>query len=428
MSPSSSSPDTRWQLADWLVYIQRLHPSEIELGLQRIRLVWAQMGSPALADQVFVVAGTNGKGSIVTYIDAVLRAAGYRVGAYTSPHVRHFSERIQLLGLPADDLELCRAFELVERARGQVSLSFFEYTTLAALWLFAEANLDCVVLEVGLGGRLDAVNIIDANVSVIASIGLDHQAWLGSDLRGIAREKAGVMRVGRPTVIASPHAADLLDDHIAEIGAVAHVADRDYMATVERGKAAWTLTLPNQTLGGLPMPSLAGDVQVGNAAAALVAIHCSGMNVAEQAIRTGLGTAQLAGRIQTVAHRPDVVVDVCHNTDSAQTLARWLRTQPKKRTLAVFGVMKDKDLLSMVEPLQPLVDHWFACAPQLARSLPVADVARDLRSAHCDVRPCDSVASAVNLALAEATASDRVIVIGSFHTADEALAALDQRQ
>lgn len=414
------------QLDDWLEYIQRLHPSEIDLGLQRVRQVWASLGAPKVAPLVVTVAGTNGKGSVVTYVEAILRSAGYRTGAYTSPHVRHFAERVKITGDCVSDASFCAAFERVESARSDQSLSFFEYTTLAALLLFAEAGLDCVILEVGLGGRLDAVNIIDADLAVITSIGRDHEQWLGSDLRGIAKEKAGVVRSGRSVVIADSASAQFLVDPVADKGAEPIIAGLDYqMARQEDG--TWSLTTKDQTYTGLPRPALAGDVQYANAAAAIVAVLRSGLLVDRKSIDEGIGTAHLPGRIQCLGTDPELIVDVCHNADSAAVLARWLESQPKRYTRAVFGVMKDKDLSAMVQVLARHVEHWYACSPKLSRSMSQQQLDLRLADLGCTSTSCDSVAAAVNTAISASHIKDRILIIGSFHTVDEALLALEQR-
>jgi dihydrofolate synthase/folylpolyglutamate synthase len=408
-----------WTLDHWLQHWLAQHPREIVMGLERVRRVWSLLGAPPIADRVFVVAGTNGKGSTVAFLDAMLRAGGYRVGRYTSPHLKRYNERVVLDGVEIGDVDLINAFQRIEHARGDTPLTYFEAGTLAALLIFAESRLDAAVLEVGLGGRLDAVNLIDADVALITSIALDHQELLGTTLDAIAAEKAGVCRSDRPVVIAMPDPPEGLLRSIAEINAQPLRAMIDYRWQQERGRASWTVELPHRRVE-LPLPALQAPVQLRNAAAAIMALACCAdrLPLDDAALRAGLLRARPPGRLQIIAAQPEIVLDVAHNPEAAHALADWLTAHPKS-TRAVFSVLADKDAIDIVRVLESRIAHWHLCglSAQSPRGLEVAELSERLLEVFPDLPvtrhavPDEAFAAASALA----TADSRVLVFGSFY-------------
>ncbi len=420
-------------LGDWLDYQQQVHPAGIALGLERVAAVAARLGLDRPARRVITVAGTNGKGSTVAFIDAIARAAGYRVGAYTSPHLRRYNERIRIDGVEVDDATLIAAFETIEAARGDTPLTYFEFGTLAALLLFERAGLDLAVLEVGLGGRLDAVNLVDADVAVVTTVALDHMDWLGNDRESIGREKAGVFRPQRPAVIGEPVAPASVREHAARIAARPWQIGADFHCEPRFGGGfryrEGTLTLD------LPAPALAARCQPGNACTAIAALRQLGdaLPIADAAWPVGVAGAQVAGRTQRVVHAGiEYVLDVAHNPQAAQQLAGWLRSEPSRgATQAVFAALADKDIPHLVAAMQGAVDAWrlAGLAEVGRRGLAAAALwqqvagllARCLHSRH------GSVTEALLHAEAQAVPGDRIVVFGSFHTVAAALDWLDQR-
>jgi dihydrofolate synthase / folylpolyglutamate synthase len=345
-------------LDDWLDYQQKIHPRDIELGLDRVRAVWLHMGAPPIAKTVITVGGTNGKGSTVAFLEAMLMAGGLRVGTFTSPHVLHYNERVRLCGRDIDDQTLIDAFERIEHARGDIALTYFEFGTLAALWIFAQSELDVAVLEVGLGGRLDAVNIIDADASIVTTVDLDHQDWLGNDVDTIGREKAGIFRKDRPGIIGSIEPPRGLLDEAARIGARLVRAGMEFEVAVSDFRWLW---MSGDVALELPLPALAAPVQMNNAASAIAALHALSDRIVwnPDAIADGVKNASIAARLQRFKKEgaADLVVDVGHNPQAARVLASWLRSNPS-RTVAVFGALSDKDIGSIVAPFAGLIDRW----------------------------------------------------------------------
>ena len=413
-------------LADWLDHQQRVHPRAIALGLDRVREVWKRLGAPSPARLVITVGGTNGKGSTVAFLEAVLRACGLRVGAYTSPHLLRYNERVRIDGEEVDDARLIDAFERIEAARGDIALTYFEYGTLAALLCFAEAGPDVALLEVGLGGRLDAVNIIDADAAIVTTVDLDHQDWLGNDRDSIGREKAGIFRAGRPAIIGMREPPAGLLGEAARIGASLVRADGDFR--VELQGAGW------RWIGGadsveLPQPSLAAAVQIDNAAAAIAALHALRDRIAwnAQAMAVGVGKARVEARLQrfTKPHAAELVIDVGHNPQAARVLADWLHGHPAPgRTLAVFGALADKDVAGIVAPLAPSIGTWFVGG--LDADTPRGLAAGDLRARVASIpgvaiEEHAAIAAALRAAADAATAQDRLLAFGSFFVAAAAL-------
>ncbi len=418
-------------LSDWLDYIERQHFKSIDMSLDRPRAVAERMALPRPARHVVTVGGTNGKGSTVAFVDAIARAAGLSVGTYTSPHLLRYNERVRIDGVEADDASLVAAFEAVEAARtdadGTVTpLTYFEYGTLAALWLFARRDLDLVVLEVGLGGRLDAVNLVDPDVAVITTVDLDHQAWLGDTIEAIGAEKARIARAWKPLVLGDDDPPSSVLGHAYAIGASALRIGCDFFFQLPVDDAAhWTWREVGCELE-LPMPALAAPVQLRNAAVAIAALRALPIELPDAAFAEGVRTARVPARLQRFEHAGvEVVVDVGHNPQAARSLADWLAAAPVDGpTHAVFAVLGDKDVAGVVEALSSRIDRWWLAglADVAARGLDVDGFADTLRetAAAGGVR-CATVDAAIDAALAETPAGGRILVFGSFHTAAAAL-------
>lgn len=376
--------------------------------------------------RAIAVVGTNGKGSTVAMLEACLRAAGYRTGSYTSPHLVVYNERVHLGGVNAPDEALCEAFARIEAARGEVPLTYFEFGTLAAFDLFQRAGVEVAVLEVGLGGRLDAVNGIDADCAVVTSIGIDHTQWLGPTRETIGREKAGVFRRGRPAICADPDPPASIAAAAAAVGATLYQRDRDFFVT--RTGPGWTLRSPHGLRAGLPYPALRGEYQVDNAAGALMALEtlADRLPVSQNHVREGLLSAVVPGRFQVLPGRPLRVLDVAHNPDAVRALATTLRRQAVAgRTLAVFGMLRDKDIVGAARCMKDLVDRWYvtslaasergATAEEIERALAQAGVARPVAK-FADAR------AAYAAARKDAAPADRLVVFGSFYMVGDILA------
>jgi dihydrofolate synthase/folylpolyglutamate synthase len=373
------------------------------------------------------VTGTNGKGSTVAMLEACLRARGYRVGAYTSPHLIRYNERVRLDGREAADAELCDAFAHVESARAATPLTYFEFGTLAAFELFRRAGIEIAVLEVGMGGRLDAVNAIDADVAIVTSVGVDHTAWLGPDREAIGYEKAGVFRRNRPAICGDSHPPESVIQGAARAGAELLRINRDFFAA--RAESGWTWRSGSRAHSGLPPPALRGDHQLNNAACALMALErLSGrFPVDPSHIRAGLGHAVVPGRFQVLPGRPLTVLDVAHNPDAAAALAATLGQQlTDGRTLAVVGMLKDKDIVGVARALRPLIDRWYAATLHTPRGAAAADIVAALAPAGvtATAQTFDTVRAAYAAARADAEEPDRIVVFGSFYTVGDILTAL----
>lgn len=418
-------------LEQWLARLEQAHPRGIELGLERVGAVWHALGAPRPARRVITVGGTNGKGSTVAFIEAAARACGWRVGTYTSPHLLRYNERIRIDGREVADADIVAAFRRIEAARGGTSLTYFEFGTLAAFLLLARADLDLAVLEVGLGGRLDAVNLVDADVAVVTTVALDHQAWLGPSRVHIAREKAAIARPGRPLLAGERDAEPALLESAAAIGAPVLRLGADFdVEAVERGRLRFRPPGPGP-VAAVPMPPLplAAHVQADNAATALAALVALGAGLDLERAAAGLAQARLPGRLQRLASAPDVVVDVGHNPQAAQVLAGWLASHQDGRvTHAVFAALADKDIAGIVTPLRDMVRHWHLAGlgPAGGRGLAVDELVQRVHTALPDAcldRHAD-VAEALAHAKLAAGRDGRVLVFGSFLTVAAALRAL----
>ncbi|HEX8010131.1 MAG TPA: bifunctional tetrahydrofolate synthase/dihydrofolate synthase [Casimicrobiaceae bacterium] len=418
-------------LAAWLAYLETLHPKAIALGLERVRAVYARLAiGPACP--VATVGGTNGKGSTSTFLERMLTAGGYRVGLYTSPHLLRYNERVRVAGTDASDSELCTAFEAVEFVRQDTPLTYFEFGTLAALWLFARARLDAWVLEVGLGGRLDAVNIVDSDVAVVTTIAVDHTDYLGPTREDIGREKAGIFRAGRVAICADPDPPATLVAHAAAIGARLLRLGADFGYAVQGPQ--WRYFGPGGARHGLPHPALRGSYQLANAAAALTALDAlrDRLPVGMGAVREALVGIELPGRFQVLPGRPVTVLDVAHNPQAASAFADNLAGMGfHPRTLAVFGIMADKDIDAVIGALRVRVDEWFVATLPPPRGATAKLLTERMRSAGVRseaIHAFDDPGAAYCAARGIAAEADRIIIFGSFLTVAAALAQARDRR
>ncbi|MEW6645599.1 MAG: bifunctional tetrahydrofolate synthase/dihydrofolate synthase [Pseudomonadota bacterium] len=410
----------------WLAWQETLHPSAIDLGLERVAAVLHRLHPAPPPFAVITVGGTNGKGSTVAMLDAILRAGGYRVGAYTSPHLLRYNERVRLDGNVVDDAALCTAFERIDQARGDISLTYFEFGTLAALDIFWQGGVDVAILEVGMGGRLDAVNVLDADVALVTTVDIDHAQWLGDTREAIAFEKAGIYRAGRPAVYGSVDVPHSLRQHAAAIGARLYCYGMDFGATPEG--EGWRWWGGGQERHALPLPALRGRSQLQNAAGVLMALAAVAhrLPLDQAQIRAGLLAATLPGRFQIQPGEVVRILDVAHNPQAAAELAANLAAMPcAGRTLAVVGMLADKDMAGALGQLRDAIDHWYAAALQVPRGATTAQLTAALAAAGAGaerVTACGDVAAALAQAQAAARAGDRIVVFGSFYTVAEALA------
>ncbi|MYZ44862.1 bifunctional tetrahydrofolate synthase/dihydrofolate synthase [Schauerella aestuarii] len=427
------TPQVSDSLSTWLSYLEHLHSRSIDLGLERVRKVADRLGLASSAVKI-VVGGTNGKGSTCAMLEAMLLAAGYKVGVYTSPHLIHFNERARVNGVSASDAALTAAFAEVEQARGDTGLTYFEFTTLAVLRLFAGQQLDAIVLEVGLGGRLDAVNIVDADCAIVTSVDLDHMDWLGDTRELIGFEKAHIFRTGKPAICSDPVPPQTLLDHAAAIGADLWLFGRDFNYSGDRQQ--WGFGGRNQRRNALAYPALRGANQLLNASAALAALESlrDRLPVPQQAVRVGLSQATLPGRFQILPGQPTIVLDVAHNPHAAAVLAQNLDNMAYfPYTHAVFGMLDDKDVAGVVARMGKRIDHWYCptlvgprgvtgqvLADRVAAALP--PVGKEDEAA--TLAAFDDVAAAVAAAQKRAGEGDRIVIFGSFLTVAAALTAL----
>ena len=385
------------------------------------------MGLRRPAFTAITITGTNGKGSTTVMCETILRRAGYRVGAYTSPHLIAYNERIRIDGRNVSDDDLCAAFERIEAARGSVPLTYFEFGTIAAFDLFQAAKIDVAVLEVGMGGRLDAVNAIDSDAAIVTAVDIDHTAWLGHTREAIGYEKAGIFREGRPAICGDPNPPAIIAAETARIGAKLLQFKRDFF--VERSGTEWTWRCGERLRAGLPYPSLRGDYQMCNAACALTALEtlADRFPVTQADVREGLISGVIPGRFQVLPGRPVRVLDVAHNAQAARSLAATLKQQRVEgRTLAVIGMLKDKDIVSVIGPLAEVVDRWYPATLHTPRGATAAQLIESLVAAGvpAPVQGYDDVHQAHAAAQREATEADRIVVFGSFHTVGDILAGL----
>jgi len=411
---AGTPPDT---LDGWLSHIDAVHPRTIAMGLERVSAVRQAMNL-APAFPLIIVGGTNGKGSACAMLEAILHHAGYRTGCYTSPHLLRYNERVRIAREEVSDAALVEAFGRVEAARGEIPLTYFEFGTLAAVWLFAAARVDVAILEVGLGGRLDAVNAFDADCAMVMSVDIDHVEYLGDSREQIGFEKAGIMRSGRPAICADPDPPRSLVDHARATGAVLLQTGADFGYQGDR--LQWRYWGPGGSRHGLPHPALRGSFQLGNAAACIAALDAlrPRLVVTQGDIRAGLLHAENPGRFQVLPGRPTVILDVAHNPHAAHALAANLSQMPRSgRVIAVFGMLRDKDMAGVVQVLAGRITHWFVAGLDVARGADSKTLHAVLGSAGITaVSSCSSIEKAYVLACEMATEDDKIVVFGSFHT------------
>jgi dihydrofolate synthase/folylpolyglutamate synthase len=418
-------------LPEALAYQQRAHGRAMDLGLERVREVALRLGLLEKRCPVAIVGGTNGKGSTASLLAALLRAGGARVGLFTSPHLVRYNERVQIDGVEADDATLLRAFERIESARGAVTLTFFEYNTLAALDVFRDAAVSAMVLEVGLGGRLDATNIIDADVALLCSVGFDHRDWLGDTLEQIGAEKAGIFRTAQPVVLGSADMPQSVWQTAQALRCRTLTAGREFCARIAGdgyGGESWDYEAGPWSLSGLPAPALAGAIQYGNAASALSALNVLSAPppITHAQVARALRAVRLPGHFQIVPGEVEWILDVAHNEPAAKVLARALAARRVEgRTIAVAGMLADKDAAAVAAALDAAIDHWLlASITDEPRGLSAAALQQRLPVLRSPLELTENVAAACARARALARPRDRVIVLGSFHVVGPALSWL----
>lgn len=409
-------------LDGWLAQLEKAHPAAIELGLERVaRVRDALKLHPEFP--VILVGGTNGKGSTCAFLESILRAQGYKTGLYTSPHLLRYNERIRIDGMAAADDEITAGLLAVEAARGEVSLTYFEHGTLGAVWQFVQAEVDVAILEVGLGGRLDAVNVFEPAASIVTTVDLDHQAWLGDTREKIGFEKAGIFRAGRPAICGEADPPQSLLDHAMAIGARLLRAGRDF--SFERANGGWHFHMGDTHLTGLPPPALSGAYQLANAAAALAALSelAEVLPVSLAAIHAGLTDAHVPGRFQRIPGPIEIVLDVAHNPQAARALARTLLNEPADaKTYAVFALLSDKDAEGVINAVKDCFDGWFVAGLSGERAQDGEVLAALVsRQVSVQVEVFDAPLTALRAARLRATEGDRIVVFGSFYTVAEVL-------
>jgi dihydrofolate synthase/folylpolyglutamate synthase len=424
-------------LADWLSYLESLHPKTIALGLERV----AQVKQRLKLDPNFpiiVVGGTNGKGSVCAMLESMLHAAGYKVGCYTSPHLLHYNERVRIGKQQASDAELCASFEKIEQVRGDISLTYFEFGTLAAMQCFIEHKVDVAILEVGLGGRLDAVNIFDSDCAVVTSVDIDHTDYLGDTREQIAFEKAGIFRSARVAVFGDLDMPEKIAAEALRIGASLWRLGQEFGFEVGRATpdaagiarptvdGQWNFFGSSGKRHALPYPALRGAFQLHNASAALAALDAlkEKLPVSMEAVRRGLVEVQLAGRFQLVPGRPTLILDVAHNPHAARSLAQNLSNLPPAKTFAVFAMLKDKDMAGVAAALDTHIDTWLVAGIAVPRGATAAELAQVLQDTGVrgDIQTFGNIAGALQHAYNAAGENDRIAAFGSFYTVAEAMA------
>ena len=375
-------------LEEWLLWQESLHWTTIDFGLDRLREVASKLQIiDDLPFTIITVGGTNGKGSTVAMLDAMLQSEGYQTGTYTSPYLYRYNERIKILGEECSDELICDAFAAIDKTRGDISLTYFEFATLAAMWIFKQQSIQVALLEVGMGGRLDAVNLWDANAAIITSIGVDHVQWLGDNREDIGYEKSGIMRESRPVISGDLNPPQSIAAQAEAKGAKLLQAGKNFFwktkisswhfSTLSEEREDYQKTLE------LPYPALQGDFQVNNAAVAIAALQSlsSLLEVSTESISTGLKQVKLAGRLEQIQHSPDVILDVAHNAHAAKELAKWLSDNPiQGKTFALFSMLADKDIGQVVQIMAPVINQWFVSSVDDPRGLSAEDLVVEMQS------------------------------------------------
>ncbi len=412
-------PETPGDLAGWLDFISVQHTSEIELGLDRLRRVASKLGLRPFSCPLITVAGTNGKGSSITALEYFYTSAGYRTACYTSPHLTVFNERIRIDGIDIADEALCAAFAEINSARGDITLTYFEFATLAAFVIFLQHELDIILLEVGLGGRLDATNLFPADLALITSIGIDHTAWLGNDREAIGVEKAGIIHEGKIAVISDPEPPQGLLNIAHDKAVKVFSLNQDYRHEIRA--TDWSWQSEQDVLPALPLPGLYGIPQFNNLAGVLMCLAAlqKQLPVSDETIRSILPGIKVAGRFQVIAAKPQLILDVAHNPDSIELLTENLKAQPVSgKTHAVVAMLKDKDIYESLYKIYPSIDNWYVAGLTVARGESTVNLKAVLEKLGPNTRICTfkSVKQAWERACWLAEEKDRVVVFGSFHT------------
>ncbi len=416
-------------LTQWLSYQKRLHHSAIDLGLERITRVWKNLWGKAFNCPIIVVGGTNGKGSTIHYLRMVYQEAGYVTGAYTSPHILRYNERIVINNREVSDEQLIDTFETIERARSDIPLTYFEYGTLAALWLFIRSKPDIILLEIGMGGRLDAVNILAHDLAIITNVSPDHMEWLGQDVDSIAYEKARIARKGKPLIYAEHNVPKNIEDYCAKIGAQLVINGRDYRLTESAGgKLQWDHATGK--IDEIPLPGISGQHQIHNMAAALY-VFCyfqDTLPVDDRAIREALSKTRLAGRFEAIAHEPEIIVDVAHNIAAIRDFVENVRlTNNAGRKTAIFAIQNTRDCRPIIGECSGIFDKWYVCPLQEASGYTSRELCRILHDIVPDVQIEEraSISAALVQATDEADPNDAIFVFGSFYTVSEVMTELN---
>ena len=418
---------------EWLDWQQTVHPLNIDFKLERILSVYKKLNISKIANKIITVAGTNGKGSTVSFLESVLNEKKYRVGTFTSPHILRYNERIKINGIEIDDESLLETFEMIDEARGDTTLTYFEFATLSAFYLFSKSNLDVAVLEVGLGGRLDATNIVDSDISIITSIGIDHTEFLGNTIDSIALEKAGVMRPFKTCIYAqeNPPAALLKYAKNKSVNLLIH--NNDYRVSL--GSSNWSLKSKNNSINEIPNLKMIGDYQYNYAAASLLALDVILPECLDDhgVIKKALSETEISGRFQYLSKSPDIILDVAHNEDAAKSLSDNIKKIGYDKIIVVLGVLADKDVYSIVEPFSSLVDHWYIGTINSERGMNSDEIKFRINSIYknkLSIGTYASVTSAFNAAKCDQMRDSLLLVYGSFYTVSEALKAqlLEQKK
>lgn len=414
-------------LSAWLSWQETLHPKKIDLGLDRCMPVVERLGLRQTEFPILTVAGTNGKGSVVAMLEAILQAGGYRTGAYTSPHLVRYNERIRVNSVQASDPTIMASFDRIDRVRESISLTYFEFATLASVDIFKRMAVDVAILEVGLGGRLDAVNLFDADVALITTIDIDHVRWLGNDRESIGREKAGIFRTSRPAVYGDPRPLRSIEDYAEKLGTPLFRQGPEFSCTFRSD--GWDWASEGETLRALPWPALTGRFQVFNAAAAIMALNLlskrrASVSIPTSAVRRGLQTVRLPGRFQILSGPPERILDVAHNRQAARELADMLRQKGRRgRTLLLMAMLADKDIAAVVDEMKSVADVWYVADLSISRGASADALARTILQTQpsASVYAFKTITEAYLAALVDAAAEDRLVVFGSFYTVGDIL-------
>ena len=415
-------------LQEWLDWQQTLHPQNIDFKLERIKSVYNKLNIKNIADKVIIIAGTNGKGSTVAILESILHESNHSVGSFTSPHIISYNERIRFNKQEAETSELIDTFKIIDDIRGSTTLTYFEFATLTAFYLFSKKKLDYAILEVGLGGRLDATNIIDSDLSIITSIGIDHTEFLGTTIDSIAMEKAGVMRPFKPCIYAGKNPPSAIFRYANKIKSRLTFNQNDFK--VKRNKDSWIWSNSSKSLK-LPILPLVGDFQYDHAGAAINAINVLEPDILEDKIcmNNAMKNISLLGRYQILSKRPEIILDVAHNEDSAQKLQENLKQNPNQNTIAIIGILKDKDVYSLIKPMINIVDTWYCVTIDNSRGMNAKEIKTRMSTlvSKDKIFTFDNIADASSMAMSNLDVDHRLIIYGSFYMVSDYLAYYESK-